>query len=220
MAFVYAWYGDALRLFQLLSSLESKQVDVRNLRWGLECISFTTDEAAPDFTLVHVVVVRGYFQLLQKLVAYGMPVDDRGAKGLSPSPLELLLDRDSRNFQMVWSDRKTFNRMVDILLELGAKPISHGALLHAINAGDGPLLDMLLRAGADPNRYPNATVGPPILAACGSPELVRVLLRYGANPYATNSMGMTIFDFVTVTPNLKQVLDEFAEAQRRQRSEK
>lgn len=180
-----------------------------SIRWGLECISFTTDEAATDFTLVHVAVVRGNAPLVRQLVEYGMPVDDRGAEGLSPSPLELLLDRDSRSFGTVWPDRKTFHQLVALLLDLGAKPTFRGALLHPINEQDGPLLEMLLVAGADPNRPLYATVDSPLHSACHSPELVRILLRHGANAYATNSMGFSVFDYVTSTPGLGDVLEEF-----------
>ncbi len=209
MAFVFAWYSDALRLFKLLDILKSRNVDVQHLRWANECLGFTTDEAGYDLTLVHVAVLRGNIPLVRQLAEYGMPVDDRGAEGMSPSPLKLLLDRDSRSFGTVWPDRKTFHQMVALLLELGAKPTFDGALWQPIGAKDGPLLEMLLAAGADPNRPIRVSLDSPLHLACDSPELIRVLLRHGANPYATNSMGFSVFDYVPFKPGLGEVLEEF-----------
>lgn len=86
--------------------------------------------------------------------------------------------------------------ITEILLKAGADPnqsvyINRTALTEAVSRDDLALVDCLLQNGADPNQ-PDAC-GPPLHYASrgASPEIIKLLLRYGAKVNALDRNGRT-----------------------------
>ena len=68
-----------------------------------------------------------------------------------------------------------------------------------------PLIELLIKAGADPNQLDVDGLTP--LMACNSPEIALCLMNNGANPSLRNEDGQTAYDF-----HMKNGYREIAEA--------
>jgi ankyrin repeat protein len=209
-AFQYAWYGDSFRLFGLLDSMQKRGIKVSALRMGSEHQSFTQDVAAPDFSLLHVAVVCGHTNIVQDLVAkYGFSPNDRGLAGTIPSPLGLLFHRDPSRFGKVWSSRDDYVAMALLLLKLGARSETLYDLRWAVlHIQDEKLVEALLKNGSDPNALEKHEIWPLIQSVDpSSDKILQLLLKYGANLYATNYLGESIFDQANYEPKRRRQME-------------
>ena len=84
------------------------------------------------------------------------------------------------------------------------------ALLAAVDDGDGTLVDMLLRFGADPNATSDGGGTTPLYSACAAAKenIVRSLMLAGADPHArVDRMGATPL-YIACHKGLSLVVDE------------
>jgi len=92
-------------------------------------------------------------------------------------------------------------KIVKILLERGADVtmrdyLGYTVVNRASGTAEPDVMQMLLDAGADPNDCPEQDPSPPLHDAAwqGHAEVVRILLRYGADPLALDGEGRTALD--------------------------
>ena len=208
-AFMYAWYGDAFRLFGLLDVMQSNGVDVTTLRMGSEHESFTQNWDSPHFSLLHVAVLRGHTNIVRELVTkYGLSLNDKGPKGAIESPLRALLSHRPDRLGLVDVPLEEYTEMALLLIELGARPDGSRELGTAVmTIKDEDFVEALLKSGADPNSYEPEDMCPIIqLVEPSSDKILKLLVDYGADLYATNFLGSTIFDHAEVDPKTKAQL--------------
>lgn len=207
-AFIYAWYGDAFRLFGLLDVMRSNGVNVPTLRMGSEHESFTVNWDSPNFSLLHVAVLRGHTNIVHELVSkYGLSPNDKGLKGTIKSPLQSLLDNRPDRFGLVNVSPEEYTGMALLLIKLGAR--GGGAELGTAvsSVQNEELVEAILKSGADPNYYGPEDLCPIIQSVePSSDKILKLLVDYGADLYATNFIGSTIFDNAEVDPELKAQL--------------
>jgi hypothetical protein len=101
-----------------------------------------------------------------------------------------------------------YTGMALLLIELGARPDGSSELGKAVmTIKDEDLVEALLKSGADPNSYEPEDLCPIIqLVEPSSDKILKLLVDYGADLYATNFLGSTIFDHAKVNPKKKAQL--------------
>ncbi len=126
--------------------------------------------------------------------------------GCDPKVIELLLNAGARqsdydpdcpeSSEFILAVNSGKADAVKLLIDAGPDPEALGpALIWATWNKSGPILSLLLDAGADPN-YRDKNGDTPLLDAASSnkPNLVRILLAAGADPAITDKNGMTAMD--------------------------
>lgn len=155
-------------------------------------------------------------EILQLLYDAGAPLDERGkphalgeaAKRSSCKCIELMLNAGVPPDACAPADRNQTplrraleNKCADaasILIESGADlnnvyPGAHPIAFSVIDIQNLELLDLMLRLGLHPDTYVYET-GETLLmraAASATPAIMELLIRSGANPHETNSVGST-----------------------------
>ncbi|OJJ53754.1 hypothetical protein ASPSYDRAFT_35996 [Aspergillus sydowii CBS 593.65] len=81
---------------------------------------------------------------------------------------------------IAWAARFQQSDMVEVLIEHGAKPY-YQALIYALQTGNVPIAEMLLKAGADPNCRAQLVHLPALCVAAPNETLFRLLLAHGAH---------------------------------------
>ena len=207
-AFIYAWYGDAFRLFGLLDVMRSNGVNVSTLRMGREHESFTVNWESPDFSLLHVAVLRGHTNIVHELISkYGLSPNDKGPKGTIESPLQSLLANRRDRFGLVDVSPEEYTGMALLLIKLGARVGGAELRTAVFSVQNEVLVEAILKSGADPNYYRPENLSPIIQSVePSSDKILKLLVDYGADLYATNFIGFTIFDIAEVNPKKKAQL--------------
>ncbi|MGI5868837.1 MAG: ankyrin repeat domain-containing protein [Kiritimatiellia bacterium] len=209
MAFVYAWYGDAFRLFGLLDVMASNGVDATTLRMGSEHKAFTQHWDSPRFSLLHVAALRGHTNIVHELATrYGLSPNDRGPDGKIKSPLQALLGQRPDRMGLADASCQEYVAMALLLIELGARADGSRELGSAVaSIKDERLVEALLKSGAAPNACEPEDLGPVIqLVDPSSDKILKLLIDHGADLDATNFLGHTIFDAAKVDSETKAQL--------------
>jgi len=125
--------------------------------------------------LLAIAVDRGDHELVSLVLDHGVDPDTRGAGG--KTPMQVALERNDA-------------RLARTLLAAGAAPSPW--LVQAINQRSTTLIDLLLKAKADPNRTgPGGEPALSIALRSGDLRLVEKLLAAGANPSRSGREGQT-----------------------------
>jgi ankyrin repeat protein len=141
-------------------------------------------------------------EVLESLFKAGVSLDQRVGDGLRTTLLELAIEKNAVN-------------VTRCLINAGAK-LDKGPnrpLIHAAAFNRPEILELLLRAGADPNvtgSDPDEGVRgeTALMVAVDLPEKIRIvelLLKHGANPNLANSKGETALYHAVGSGNLEAV---------------
>ncbi len=135
---------------------------------------------SPEFQM-QLACMDGHHRRIEKLLSMGVNANfvDRGDR-----PPSSFLSRAARNGQV---------RAVRQLLDAGANPNPTLPIASALQQGHYGIADLLIEAGADVNHADN---GRPLLTQrqfyrWATPEVVTWLLSHGADPSATDKLGLS-----------------------------
>ncbi|KAI0381181.1 ankyrin [Hypomontagnella monticulosa] len=153
---------------------------MRSLRRFLEEISLQQSEDRPTFASeIHRAIIQEAGDSLDVIVTRNLP-DLNTIDSLGYAPIH-------------WAALKGNLEATRILLEANAEndiPTIEGgnALGFAVLSGQVRIVRLLLDHGADAN-YSRPGIGRPITYSFGYPEIIRLLLKYGARPYYKTAGG-------------------------------
>jgi len=145
----------------------------------------------------------GDLKAVKRLLRKGVPPTSRSKRHLTFHPNSTPLMAAAQNGHL---------EVAKLLLSWGSKveatdDYGHTALMWSVwsNEPSVPMVALLLRKGGNPNRHGNGGWTPLIRAAkYGHPEIVRLLLRYGADATARASNGEPALHFAKLHADLPQ----------------
>ncbi|HEY9509856.1 MAG TPA: ankyrin repeat domain-containing protein, partial [Verrucomicrobiae bacterium] len=208
-------------------------------------INARNSEPNGERTPLHLAIARNRIEMLKLLIQAGANVNARAKGGMTPL-MEALYDKQFDMIEPLLAAKADPNLATDDgitslslaaqlknlevvrqLLDAGAKPDAgdlNPPLFWAIKYADTNLAEVLLEAGADPNKpakIDKKILGPNFAVITNLPlefalwdsppdktEIVKLLLRFKANPNASDSTGQPlIFSGLYDPENLKALLE-------------
>jgi uncharacterized protein len=157
------------------------------LCFGMGTALLAANACSPEPSLaLALVAARNAADTVRELLKQGHAPDERDPRGLTP---------------LMWAARAGSLDAMSALLDGGADPNARDAangwtpLLHAIHKNQAAAAQLLLDRGADPN-LASGLLTPLMMAAPDpDPEIVKILLAYGANPAARGYGGSTALTY-------------------------